>query len=489
MKRFAVNTIKHTVKAVAYGLVGAFFVLIGGAVFYLENQPDLKVWHEAKLDAEFREDGAARSFADYLALEERLFAQLEERVYGRVLPEDRGSVNRYYRGSLSDPGRWSRDWNRSFELSVDAPDMGVLLLHGMSDSPYSLRNLGERLHAEGSWVIGLRLPGHGTAPSGLTTARWQDMAAAVRLAMRHLQDKVGDRPLYIVGYSNGGALAVYYALAALEDSTLPSANGLVLISPAIGVTPLAALAVWQARLGDLLGLPKLQWNAVLPEYDPYKYGSFAVNAGDQTYRLTLEIRSHLEALRGSPELKGFPRVLAFQSAVDATVSAPVLVKELFEGLPQAGHELVLFDINRYTDIEQILREDPRQGIDSLMGDANLPFTLRLVTNENEQSRRTVVRRKRPGDTQISEIALDLDWPEGLYSLSHVALPFPYNDPLYGGEEAADSPGIRLGSLALRGERSVLRVSASDMLRLRWNPFYSYLERRIVEFIQPTAAPN
>ncbi len=486
MKRFAISTAKHTVKAFAYGLVGAFVALLGGAVFYLDSQPDLKVWHKAELDLEFTAGGSARSFADYLALEKRLFEQLDEQVNARVRPGDRGSVNRYFRGSLSDPGRWPRNWNRSFEFSTDAPPIGVLLLHGMSDSPYSLRNLGERLHAEGAWVVGLRLPGHGTAPSGLTTINWQDMAAAVRLAMEHLRGKVGDGPLYIVGYSNGGALAVHYALSVLEDSTLPPANGLVLISPAIGVTPLAVLAVWQARLGDLLGLPKLQWYAVLPEYDPYKYCSFAVNAGDQTYRLTLEIRSRLEALRGSAELKRFPRVLAFQSAVDATVSAPVLVKELFEGLPEGGHELVLFDINRYTDIEQILREDPRQGIDSLSGDASLPFTLSLVTNENEQSRRAVVRRKQPGQVQISVGALDLDWPEGLYSLSHVALPFPFDDPLYGGEESADSPGIRLGGLALRGERGVLQVSASDMLRLRWNPLYPYLERRVVEFIQPVA---
>ncbi len=489
MKRFAINTVKHTVKAFAYGLVGAFFVLLGGAVFYLENQPDLKVWHETELDAEFTAASPARTFADYLALESRLFAQLDEQVYARVPPEDRGSINRYFRGSLSDPGRWPRDWNHSFELAADAPAMGVLLLHGMSDSPYSLRNLGERLHAEGAWVVGLRLPGHGTAPSGLTTIHWQDMAAAVRLAMQHLHEKVGDRPLYLVGYSNGGALAVHYALAALEDSTLPSANGLVLISPAIGVTSLAALAIWQARLGDLLGLPKLEWNSVLPEYDPYKYGSFAVNAGDQTYRLTLEIRSRLEALRGSAELKRFPRVLAFQSAVDATVSAPVLVKELFKGLPEGGHELVLFDINRFTKIEQILSEDPRQKIETLLGDANLPFTLSLVTNENEHTRRTVVRQKRSGDTQISEIASGLDWPEGLYSLSHVALPFPVKDPLYGGAASVNSPGIRLGSLALRGERGVLRVSPSDMLRLRWNPFYPYLERRVIEFVKPAATPR
>ena len=60
----------------------------------------------------------------------------------------------------------------------------MLLLHGMSDAPYSLRALGEALHARGFHVLGLRLPGHGTAPSGLVTATWEDMAAAVALAAR-----------------------------------------------------------------------------------------------------------------------------------------------------------------------------------------------------------------------------------------------------------------------------------------------------------------
>jgi alpha-beta hydrolase superfamily lysophospholipase len=105
----------------------------------------------------------------------------------------------------------------------------------MSDSPYSLSSLGRRLHSAGAWVIGLRLPGHGTAPSGLLQVKWEDMAAAVRLAMRHLSTKVIERPLYLVGYSNGGALAIQYVISGIKDSTLPKISGIVLISPAIGV--------------------------------------------------------------------------------------------------------------------------------------------------------------------------------------------------------------------------------------------------------------
>jgi hypothetical protein len=74
-----------------------------------------------------------------------------------------------------------------------------------------------------------------------------------------------------------------------------------------------------------------------------------------------------------------------------------------------------------------------------------------------------------------------DWPKGVYSLSHVALPFPPDDPIYGGPEVADGPGLQIGNLALRGERGVLQVSATDIMRLRWNPFFDYMENRILQF--------
>ncbi len=481
MKKLALGILGRIVKAIVYGLVGGFAVLIIGAVLHLNSRPDLKVWHQADLDAEFKEDSPVHSFAEYLALEQRLFAQLEERVNAQIEPADQHDINRYNSGSLSDPARWPTNWNHSFELSVDAPRAGVLLLHGMSDSPYSLRTMGQHLQASGASVLGLRIPGHGTAPVGLTDVRWEDMAAAVLLAMQHLHDTLGDKPIYIVGYSNGAALAVHYALSALEDPGLPPVSGLVLLSPAIGVSQVAAFAVWQSRLGHLLGLKKLEWNALLPEYDPFKYGSFAVNAGDQVYRLTTEIQSHFDTL-DEADLKRFPRVLAFQSGVDGTVSVPGLVRGLFERLPVGGHELILFDINRIADLEYILAKDPGPYLDELLGNAGLSFAVSVVTNRDKTSRDIVVRYKAAGDTEVTTTATEFSWPKEVYSLSHLA-PMPAQDPLYGGPDAGKSPGVRLGNIELRGERGVLRVSASDMLRIRWNPFYPYLEQRTLDFMR------
>ena len=169
----------------------------------MNSRADLDVWHLADLDEEFTVDSKVETFEDYLALEDRLFRQLDELVYAKAPPKQRHAINRYNRGSLVDPEGWSPNWNRSFTLPKENPGAAVLLLHGMSDSPYSLRNLGQRLNAAGAYVLGLRVPGHGTAPSGLVEVTWQDMAAAVRLAMRHLaqlrivQSKLVDLPFAV----------------------------------------------------------------------------------------------------------------------------------------------------------------------------------------------------------------------------------------------------------------------------------------------------
>ncbi|UCD36307.1 MAG: alpha/beta fold hydrolase [Nitrospiraceae bacterium] len=483
MKHIVLGAIKGTIKALLWGIIGAFLVLVTLFVLQLQDRPELKVWHKAELDEEFTEDSPLQDFEGYLRLEEELFRQLGERVLDGVPQEDRGLLNRYHRGSLSDPESWLRNWNRTFELSVDTPGAGVLLLHGMSDSPYSLHSIGQRLHEAGAWVVGLRIPGHGTAPSGLINVRWEDMAAAVRLAVHHLRGRVRDKPIYLIGYSNGGALAVHYALSSLEDTTLPEISGMVLISPAIGVARVAALAVWQSRLGNLLGLDKLQWNDIRPEYDPFKYGSFAVNAGDQVYRLTGEIEGRFRALGKSGKLNRFPPVLAFLSAVDATVSTRAVVQGLFRQLPEGPYELVVFDINRLGETERVLTHDPKKDLDTLFNDAGLPFTFSIVTNAGGDSRDVILRRKKPGSQDATEVPLGMEWPRGLYSLSHVALPFPVNDQLYGMNDSTDRLKLRLGSMDFRGERGVLQIPASEMLRLRWNPFYPYLEQRVLEFVR------
>ncbi len=473
------------------GLLGALVVLVVMGVVTLNNRPDLKVWHETVLEEEFSRETGPDSFAGYLELEDHLFRQLDEQVYAHIEAEDESAINRYFHGSLSDPARWPTNWNRTFVLPADRPKAGVLLLHGMSDSPYSLHSIGQLLNDRGAYVIGLRIPGHGQAPSGLLDVEWEDMAAAVRLAMRELQEKSVGVPMYIVGYSNGGALAVQYTLDSLRSDNMAKVDGLVLLSPEIGISKMAALAKWQERLGHLLGLEKLAWNSLLPEYDPWKYGSFALNAGKQAYQITQEIQRQVTAATKDGTLDRMPPIVAFQSVVDATVTAPALVHNLFERLPaippgnvapgEIKHELVLFDINRWAEIGPLMNQNPSAWIEPMVHGTQQNFWLTVLSNKSRDNQHVIAYSRKPGLEIVETCDTGLSWPKDVYSLSHVALPFAPDDPVYGGDEAGPSPGIALGDIALRGERGVLQVPAADQLRLRYNPFYRYVEHRVLVF--------
>ncbi|MGI9432003.1 MAG: alpha/beta hydrolase, partial [Myxococcota bacterium] len=417
-------------------------------------------WHHAELAAEFTADRTdVASFGAYRSLEDDVFAELTEEVYAKVATGPGFEFARFSAGSAADPRGREPDWNRTFELTSAAAESGVLLLHGLTDSPYSLRAVGQSLHAAGHHVLGLRLPGHGTAPSALLDLRWEDMAAAVRLAASHLSSQIGGGPLHIVGYSTGGTLAVDYALDALAGRASPVPTSLVLISPAVGVSPAAALAVWKRRVGRVPGLGRLAWFQIQPEFDPYKYNSFATNAADQVYRLTRSVADRVAARAKSNPDEVLPPTLVFKSTVDATVSTDALVDELLGRLAPSRHQLVLFDINREAVTSDLLVADPGHLTVRLLEERPLPFGLDLVTNESPGSRAVVLRRTPALGIAATSAPLGLEWPPDVISLSHVALPFPPDDPLYGAEPPAAGDGLFLGQMAVKGERGLLRIPA------------------------------
>ena len=109
----------------------------------------------------------------------------------------------------------------------------------MSDSPYSLKSWADRFRAAGFTVLNMRMPGHGTAPVELAGVSWQDWSAAVEIAAEGLMGDDAARPFIIMGYSNGGSLALKYTLDAIETGSNPVPDRLILISPMLGVSPLS----------------------------------------------------------------------------------------------------------------------------------------------------------------------------------------------------------------------------------------------------------
>ena len=463
--------------------VGALFVGIIAFIFYMKSLPALNIWHTTILQNEFHTDSDVKDFNAYVALEKRLFDELDREIYDKFTSTNTRSINRYTKNSFSDPKRWDKAWNQSFELPVENPKMGILLLHGMSDSPYSLHTQAEYLHKQGIWVVAMRMPGHGTIPSGLREVKWQDMAAVVKMGMARLTQKVGEKPIHIMGYSTGAPLALNYTLLAMEDSTLTMPSGLIFYSPAVAVTKVAPLAIWQSRAGHLLDLPKLEWNSISPEYDPFKYGSFAVNAGNQVYLVCREVQEQLDAYYNNTKVrKLLPPVISFASMVDSTVVVKATVDNLYKRFTEENnHTLVLFDINHNFASHRLVKRGVDTGLKKLREvPANTHYRFDLISDLNSTDGSLMQITKETEHTRSKK--LHLRWPPHLYSLSHLAMPISNNDPLYGDKNAPKSPGLSLGHMALYGETSVLEMSGSSLLRQRWNPFHDYTKQRVLEFL-------
>ena len=437
--------------------------------------PPLKVWHTTDLGTEFRardyRDGI--SFAEYEELEDRLFDELDDAVYHNAS----GRLNRYNKASVVYPGEAGQRWNRSFELHNDQPRGGVLFIHGASDSPYSTRSIAKLFNDAGMYVLSVRLPGNGTIPSGLRDADLDDWLAITKMGADHVRETIGvDLPLYIAGYSVGGALAVDYAIDSLEDESLHTPARLFLYTPAIGVSAAARFSSWDLALSKLPVFEKFAWLTVEAEFDPYKFNSFAKNAGHITYLLTERLRKKFTSLTDKSRL---PPVISFQSLVDSTIKVDSLVNQFYKNLAATGSELVLFDINRADDIEHFMK-NTEQSLISDLEVSNLPFHYTLVTNTSGNSQEILARTRAAGETGFTATPLNMEWPNSVYSLSHVSLPFKSDDRWYGGIESSKSS---LGTLAPRGETAILRTPIARFMRLRYNPFFDYLAERTLAFCE------
>ena len=136
----------------------------------------------------------------------------------------------------------------------------------------------------------------------------------------------------------------------------------------------------------------------------------------------------------------------------------------------------------------LLVSDPGPLTARVMDDATLPFAVTLVTNENPESATVMARHKAPFSAELSSAEpLELAWPRGVISLSHVALPFPPDDPLYGQRPAGNDDVLFLGEMAIQGERGLLKIPADWLLRLRYNPFYDYLEQQVIDWVTDSRA--
>jgi alpha-beta hydrolase superfamily lysophospholipase len=468
---------------------GLFAVLLVAVLtlraYDVQRGPALRPWHVEVPPEMDRDAMGAADWDAWLAAEARAFAAVRRDVTDRLDPGDRVPANRFFADSPLNPTRFAADWNRSVILMPEgAPRGAAVLIHGMTDAPYSMRHLAELYRSRGWVAVVPRMPGHGTVPAGLTRATWEDWMAATRLAVRAARARAGaGRPLHLVGYSNGGALALKHAMDALEDPSLHAPQRLVLVSPMIGVTAFA-------RFAGIAGLPALlpafagaAWLDILPEFNPFKFNSFPVNAARQSHQLTAALQQQTRRLAAAGALERLAPVLTFQSVVDSTVSTQAVVTALYALLPANGSELVLFDLNRNAKLGPLISPQAAQAVERLLPAAPQRFRMTRITNASVESAEAVAQVTEAGATATATAPLGLAWPREVFSLSHIALPFPVEDGLYGlSPDPADGFGVTLGAVAARGERGVLVTGLDSLLRISSNPFFPYLRARVVEGI-------
>lgn len=223
---------------------------------------------------------------------------------------------RSYRVGLISP----KEWPLAGECNGKAR-AGVLLIHGLTDTPYLMRDIGDflqQLDRRCLLVRSILLPGHGTAPGDLLEVTNEQWKETVQYAIRSFEGVTGE--VYLVGFSTGAALSLLEALKGQHRGTGVTIKALLLFSPAIALKKIASWRHVTPRVFVALGYlrEKCRWFDIHEDRDYAKYESFPVNAFLQIFRLDEELYANREAVT-------VPVFMAV-SAEDETVDAEAVYK-------------------------------------------------------------------------------------------------------------------------------------------------------------------
>ena len=219
-------------------------------------------------------DGAQLPFAEYLSRTRDMLAKAHA---NKPETEQMKRINGNAPFQLWPSGSYSQGLKKPF-------CRGVLLTHGLTDSPYFMRYLATFFQENGFRVMAILLPGHGTQPGDLLEVNWQEWAKAVAYGTDQLATEVDE--VYLAGYSAGSALSINQSL---HDHRV---RGLFLFSPALKISPRAARAHWHKFYSWLY--PAAKWVSLKTDKDVYKYESFPKNAAAQMHKLTQVVNDQLQ---------------------------------------------------------------------------------------------------------------------------------------------------------------------------------------------------
>lgn len=308
---------------------------------------------------------------------------------------------------------------------------GVVLTHGLLDTPYSLRPLGEALRERCMLVYGLLLPGHGARPGALLTSSWEDWAAAEHWAAEQIGVQVDH--LLLAGHSAGGALSV------LESARNEDVEALILFAPALGIASTARYAQFLTPLGRLF--PAAGWFSVAEDSAIYRYESFAFQAIAETWALIQNAWSAEHATH-----RNLP-TFAVVSHPDTTVDTDAAL--------------------------------------AYMAENTNPASLTLLYSQHPETETVIGPRV--------QVLPSADFANGVLGTSHLGLMTPPDHPYYGrdgeyrncghyAETSSEYADCKAGKRNYYGEATQENLVQGLVERIAFNPYYDAMLDELLKFL-------
>lgn len=211
--------------------------------------------------------------------------------------------------------------------SAEGNDVGILLVHGFTGSPASMRPWGERMAAEGWTVRVPRLPGHGTTWQDMNTTTWEDWYHEVDEAFTELRGRCSS--VFVMGLSMGGTLTL--RLAEQHGSQIA---GIVLVNASVHTER------WDRHLLPFLqrivpSFPGISNDIAKPGQDEVAYSKIPLKAAHSLSGLWAEVKRDISRVNQP--------LLLFRSAVDHVVEASNAAFILEHASSKDKQEVVLAD--------------------------------------------------------------------------------------------------------------------------------------------------
>ncbi len=328
-----------------------------------------------------------------------------------------------------------------FDVDADGKyEKGILLVHGLSDSPYLVRPIGEYFQSRCFLVRSILLPGHGTVPGDLLYVSDEEWIKAIDYGLRSI--KGAAQNVYIGGYSTGGTLALY------EGFRHNEIKAIILFSPAIGFKNSytgPALRVYQYMKRWLEGRRD--------DLDFAKYETFATSA-------VVELAEIMDKNKAEAEKTGKLKtpVFAALSYEDISVSAKKTIRFFSKYFASPESRMILYAKNP----ESLRFDDSR---------------IKIIKSRNLRGR--------------------------ILDFAHVSIPIPPDDSHYGKEGEYKSclhydkiKEKKKWRACKNDEKSVwLGVASKENMnrgvvrRLTYNPLYKDMTGALDEFLENIGWPD